>query len=104
MTPVGNNVPDFWEALKNGKNGIGPITRFDVSESKFKLAAEVKDFDPTTYMDKLAAKKLDRFSQFAMAAAGEAMADSQLEGNIVKAMICCWQKGPEGFLPCSFPK
>lgn len=82
VTPVGNNVPDFWEALKNGKNGIGPITRFDVSESKFKLAAEVKDFDPTTYMDKLAAKKLDRFSQFAMAAAGEAMADSQLEGNI----------------------
>lgn len=82
VTPVGNNVPDFWEALKNGKNGIGHITRFDASESKFKLAAEVKDFDPTTYMEKLAAKKLDRFSQFAMTAAGEAMVDSQLEGNI----------------------
>lgn len=82
VTPVGNNVPDFWDALKNGKNGIGPITRFDASESKFRLAAEVKDFDPTTYMEKLAAKKLDRFSQFAMTAAGEAMADSQLEGNI----------------------
>lgn len=82
VTPVGNNVPDFWEALKNGKNGIGPITRYDASESKFKLAAEVKDFDPTIYMEKLAAKKLDRFSQFAMTAVGEAMADSQLEGNI----------------------
>ena len=42
VTPVGNNVPEFWEAIKNGKNGIAPITRFDVSESKYKLAAEVK--------------------------------------------------------------
>ena len=82
VTPVGNNVPDFWESLKNGKNGIGPITRYDASESKYKLAAEVKDFDPTTYMDKMAAKKVDRFTQFAMCAAGEAMADSKLEGNV----------------------
>ncbi|MGN0135554.1 beta-ketoacyl-ACP synthase II [Anaerotignum sp.] len=84
VTPVGNNVPDFWEALKNGKNGIASITRFDVSESKYKLAAEVKEFDPTQYMEKLAAKKLDRFSQYAMVAAGEAMTDSGLEGNIAK--------------------
>ena len=84
VTPVGNNVPEFWEAIKNGKNGIAPITRFDVSESKYKLAAEVKEFDPTKYMDKLTAKKLDRFVQFAMVAAGEAMTDSQLEGNIEK--------------------
>lgn len=82
VTPVGNHAPDFWEALKNGKNGIAPITRYDVGESKFKLAAEVKDFDPTIYMEKLAAKKLDRFSQFAMAAAAEAMEDSRLEGKI----------------------
>ena len=73
VTPVGNNVPEFWEAIKNGKNGIAPITRFDVSESKYKLAAEVKEFDPTKYMDKLTAKKLDRFVQFAMVAASEAM-------------------------------
>ena len=84
VTPVGNNVPEFWEAIKNGKNGIALITRFDVSESKYKLAAEVKEFDPTKYMDKLTAKKLDRFVQFAMVAAGEAMTDSQLEGNIEK--------------------
>ena len=57
VTPVGNNVPDFWEALKNGKNGSGPITRYDAGQCKYKLAAEVKDFDPTTYMDKMAAKK-----------------------------------------------
>ena len=43
VTPVGNNVPEFWEAIKNGKNGIAPITRFDVSESKYKLAAEAKE-------------------------------------------------------------
>ena len=90
VTPVGNNVPDFWDALKNGRNGIGTITRFDVSDSKYKLAAEVKDFDPTIYMDKLAAKKLDLFSQFAMAAAGEAMADSQLEGQIEKEELAVY--------------
>lgn len=82
VTPVGNNAADFWESLKNGKNGIGPITRFDTAESKYKLAAEVKDFDPTVYMEKMAAKKVDRFTQFAMTAAGEAMADSGLEGKI----------------------
>ena len=53
VTPIGNNVADFWEGLKTGKNGIGMITRFDVSESKYKLAAEVKDFDPLCCMDKL---------------------------------------------------
>ena len=90
VTPVGNNVPDFWESLKNGKNGIGPITRYDASESKYKLAAEVKDFDPTTYMEKMAAKKVDRFTQFAMCAAGEAMADSKLEGNIEKEELAVY--------------
>ena len=77
-------MPEFWEAIKNGKNGIAPITRFDVSESKYKLAAEVKEFDPTKYMDKLTAKKLDRFVQFAMVAASEAMTDSQLEAILKK--------------------
>ena len=82
VTPIGNNVADFWEGLKTGKNGIGMITRFDVSESKYKLAAEVKDFDPLCCMDKLSAKKLDRFTQYALASAAEAMADSELEGKI----------------------
>ena len=82
VTPIGNNVADFWDGLANGKNGIGTITRFDISESKYKLAAEVKDFDPLCCMDKLSAKKLDRFSQYALACAAEAMEDSGLEGNI----------------------
>lgn len=87
VTPVGNNVPEFWEAIKNGKNGIAPITRFDVSESKYKLAAEVKEFDPTKYMDKLTAKKLDRFVQFAMGGSRRGDGDSQLEGNIEKDVL-----------------
>ena len=52
ITPVGNDVPTFWESLKTGKCGIGPITKFDVSDFKVKLGAEVKDFDPTQYMEK----------------------------------------------------
>ena len=123
VTPVGNNVPEFWEAIKNGKNGIAPITRFDVSESKYKLAAEVKEFDPTKYMDKLTAKKLDRFVQFAMVAASEAMTDSQLEGNIEKEDLAVYfgsgiggfetlcesydvlrEKGPRRVSPLFIPK
>ena len=123
VTPVGNNVPEFWEAIKNGKNGIAPITRFDVSESKYKLAAEVKEFDPTKYMDNLTAKKLDRFVQFAMVAAGEAMTDSQLEGNIEKEDLAVYfgsgiggfetlcesydvlrEKGPRRVSPLFIPK
>lgn len=52
VTPIGNDVPAFWEGLKTGKNGIGPVTRFDVTDYKAKLAAEVKDFDPALYMEK----------------------------------------------------
>lgn len=82
VTPVGNCAPDFWEALKNGKNGIGPITRYDAADSKYKLAAEVKEFDPSKYIEKAAARKLDRFAQFALVAAGEAMEDSALESSL----------------------
>jgi len=82
VTPIGNNVEAYWQGLVAGKNGIGMITRFDVSDSKYQLAAEVKDFDASLYMDKLASKKLDRFSQYALASAIEAMQDSGLEGNV----------------------
>ena len=57
ITPVGNDVPSFWESLKTGKCGIGPITKFDVSDYKVKLGAEVKDFDPTQYIEKREARK-----------------------------------------------
>lgn len=82
VTPVGNDVGTFWNSLKNGKCGIDFITRFDASDFKAKLAAEVRDFDPTLYMEKGEIRKTDRFTQFAIAAASQAMADSGIENNI----------------------
>ena len=72
VTPIGNDVPTFWEGLKTGKNGIGPITHFDTTNFKAKLAAEVKDFDPTLYVDKREAKRMDSYCHFAVAAAKQA--------------------------------
>ena len=79
VTPIGNNVSEFWTSVKQGKIGFAPITRFDTTEYKVKLAAEVKDFDPEQYMDKKAARRMEQFCQFAVAAAGEALADAALD-------------------------
>ena len=76
LTPVGNNVPAFWEGLLAGKNGIGPVTRFDTAEYKAKLAAEVKDFVPENYLPKPEIKRMGRFTQFAVVSAMAAMADA----------------------------
>lgn len=73
ITPIGKDVESFWKGLKEKKVGIGPITQFDTTDYKAKLAAEVKDFDPKAYMDPKAAKRMERFSQFAVAAAKEAL-------------------------------
>ena len=82
ITPVGNDVPSFWESLKTGKCGIGPITKFDVSDFKVKLGAEVKDFDPTQYMEKREARRADANVHYAMAAAVQAVEQAGLkEGN-----------------------
>ena len=78
VTPVGNDIPAFWESLSNGRSGIGPITHFDASGYKAQVAAEVKDFDITQYVDKMAAKRLDLFSQYAISAAQQAIDDSGL--------------------------
>ncbi len=78
VTPVGNDIPTFWENLSNGVSGIGLIHHFDTADYKAKVAAEVKDFDITRYVDKMAAKRLDLFSQYAISAAQEAMEDSGL--------------------------
>ena len=78
VTPIGNDVLSFWESLKNGKNGIGPVTRFDTTEYKAKLAAEVKGFDPGLYLEKTEIRKTDLFTQYALAAAIQAMNDSGL--------------------------
>lgn len=82
VTPLGNDVKSFWDGLINGKNGIDFITHFDASGFKNKLAAEVQNFDPLSFMDKNSARKTDLFVQYALSAAMEAMAGSGLEGNI----------------------
>lgn len=79
VTPIGNNVEDFWANIKKGTVGIGPITKFDTSDYKAHLAAEVKDFDPLQYMDKKSARRMEVFSQYAVAAAKEAMEDAGLD-------------------------
>ncbi|MBQ8836746.1 MAG: beta-ketoacyl-ACP synthase II [Clostridia bacterium] len=82
ITPVGNNVKDTWDSLKNGKNGIAPITLFDTTEFKAKLGAEVKDFDPAEYMERNDILRTDRFAQFAVAAAQQAVDESGIEGTV----------------------
>lgn len=79
VTPIGNSAPDFWENLVNGVNGVTRITAFDPSPLDVQIAAEVKNFDPKLHMDAKAARRMDRFSQFAVAAAGEALKDAGLE-------------------------
>lgn len=79
ITPIGNNVKDFFESIKAEKTGFGEITQFDASEYKCRLAAEVKDFDPAFCMDKKSARRMERFSQFAVAASKEAMEDSAID-------------------------
>ncbi len=79
ITPVGLNVEDFWQSLKDGKHGFATITRFDSSEYKAHVAAEVKGFEGKDYMDFKAAKRMELFCQYAVAAAGEALRDSGLD-------------------------
>lgn len=79
ITPIGLSVNEFWQSVKENRVGIDCITRFDAADFKAKLAAEVKGFDAKEYMDFKAAKRMEKFSQFAVAAAKEAMADSGLE-------------------------
>lgn len=76
ITPIGNSVDTFWNGIKNNKVGIGPITKFDAEKFKVNLAAEVKEFDGTEYLDKKACKRLDLFSQYAIVAAREAIKHS----------------------------
>ena len=79
ITPIGNSVDEFWAGVRQQKVGIDFITRFDASDYKAKLAAEVKNFDAKNYMDFKMAKRMQTFSQYAVAAAGEAIADAGLD-------------------------
>lgn len=79
VNPLGNSVPEFWENIRNGKSGAGPITRFDTTDFVTSYAAEVKDFDPRRRIDKREARKMDRFSHYAVYGALEALEDAGLE-------------------------
>lgn len=79
ITPIGNNIEAYWEGLKNGLSGAGPITRFDASKFKTQFACEVKDYNAKDYFDRKEAKKLDLYAQYALIAADEAVKNSKLD-------------------------
>lgn len=79
ITPIGNNIEQYWDGLKNGKLGIDFIKGFDTEDMKVKVAGEVKDFDPTVSIDKKEVKRMDKFSQYSIAAADEAVKMSGID-------------------------
>ncbi len=79
VTPIGIGKDEFWESIKKGKSGVGPITRFDTSDFTSKIAAEVKDFKPEDYLDKKDAKRMDRFTQYAVVASRLAIEDGAID-------------------------
>lgn len=123
VTPVGNNVNEFWENIKNGKHGIGKITHFDTSDSKIKIAAEIKNFEPEKVLDKKEIRRLEPFSIYALYAAQEAVDNSGLDlekvnpyrfgtivgsgmggiGMIEDQMIKMIEKGPSRLAPLFIP-
>ncbi len=85
ITPIGNTPAEYWEGLVSGRNGIGEITLFDASRHDCRIAGEVKNFDPHDYIDRKEAKRMDRFSQFGVSAAKQALADARLVINDLNA-------------------
>ena len=79
ITPIGLGVDNYWEGIKNGKIGFGPITKFDTTDFKVKIAAEVKDFNPKEYMDPKSARRMEAFCQYAVAASKEALEDAGID-------------------------
>lgn len=85
ITPIGKTPEEYWSGLANGRNGIGEITLFDASRHDCRIAGEVKDFDPHDYMDRKEAKRMDRFAQFGVAAAKQAVRNANLTINDLNA-------------------
>ena len=79
FNPLGNNPEEYFKALDAGVSGAGPITRFDATEFTTRFACEVKDFDPLKYIDRKEARKMDRYCQFAVAAADQAVSDASID-------------------------
>jgi 3-oxoacyl-[acyl-carrier-protein] synthase II len=99
LTPIGNDIPSFWEGLVSGKSGAGIISYFDSTKFKTQFACELKNFDPLNYFDRKEARKLDRFSQYAIVCSDEAIKDSKLNlEKIDKSRIgVIWGSGIGGF-------
>ncbi|TVP59301.1 MAG: beta-ketoacyl-[acyl-carrier-protein] synthase II [Nodularia sp. (in: Bacteria)] len=85
ITPIGNTPDEYWQGLLSGRNGIGNITHFDASSHDCRIAGEVKNFDPLAYMDRKEAKRMDRFAQFGVSAAKQAVSDAKLVINELNA-------------------
>ena len=79
LTPIGNNVQDYWKALTKGESGAGPITHFDAQNFKTQFACELKNFNPTDFLDRKESRKLDKFSQYALVVSEEAFINSGLK-------------------------
>jgi len=97
LTPIGNNLNEYWESLINGVSGAAPISLFDASKFKTRFACEVKGFNPEAFMDRKEARKLDRFAQFAMATTAEGIADAGITDDLDKDRIgVIWGSGIGG--------
>ena len=83
LTPLGNSVPDYWQGLINGVSGADTITLFDASKFKTRFACELKQFDPTSFLDKKEARKIDRFTQTALACSDEAVTGAGINKDTV---------------------
>src|SRR4029079_990743 len=83
ITPLGKSVPEYWDGLINGVSGADNITQFDTAKFKTKFACEVKDFEPTNYLDRKEARKIDRFTQFALIASDQAVKDAGISRDNV---------------------
>src|SRR5699024_4950701 len=79
LTPIGNDIPTYWEGLRTGKSGSAPITYFDTEKFKTKFACEIKSIDPLDFLDRKEIRRLDRFSQYALVSSDEAIADANLD-------------------------
>jgi 3-oxoacyl-[acyl-carrier-protein] synthase II len=122
VTPIGHTVDETWDSMMHGRGGIGRITRFDPSPYESQMAGEVKDFDPTKYMDRKDARRTDRFAQLATAAASQALTDSKIDlskdperigvsiatgvgglGTLVEQVLVMEKRGPSRLSPFMVP-
>lgn len=100
LTPIGNSVPEYWEGLRSGRSGAGPITRFDASKFRTRFACEVKGFDPLSVMDRREVGRTDPFCHYALAAAHECITDAKLDADHIERdrIGVIWSSGIGGLV------